>query len=246
MSLLKEAESSLSALKLASTYICNQETDLATAESAIQYIEKKLEDHDGPVATALLKSLQERYHRRKNGTVVSALKLLENPNSLKEASSYQLPSRATTTRTLKELHCRLYPDTIEKDEEITFEPSLPAIHSCIPEKKAEFDEFLDFIKKPDTSNSQSDTWSKEVNLFVSGGEKTAALLDIYSFLKTIPPTSVEAERVFSVTELFLTKLKSRLSDVILDKQIFLRYYFLNKQLFPDLICVIDVMSNKLM
>ena len=45
MSLLKEAESSLSALKLASTYICNQGIDLATAESAIQYIEKKLKDH---------------------------------------------------------------------------------------------------------------------------------------------------------------------------------------------------------
>ena len=228
MSLLKEAESSLSALKLASTYICNQETDLATAESAIQYIEKKLEDHDGPVATALLKSLQERYHRRKNGTVVSALKFLENPNSLKEASSYQLPSRATTTRTLKELHCRLYPDNIEKDEEITFESTLSAIPTCAPEKKAAYDEFLDFIKKPEQSNSHSDTWTKEVNLFVSGGEKTAALLDIHSCLKTIPPTSVEAERVFSVTGLFLTKLRSRLSDVTLDKLIFLKYYFLNK------------------
>ena len=228
MSLLKEAVKSLSLLKLASTYICKQETDLETAESAIRYIEKKLEDHDGPVATALLNSLQERYHRRKNGTLVSALKFLENPNPPKDTSSYQLPSRAATTRTLKELHCRLYPNTIEKDEEITFEPSLPAIHSCIPEKKAEFDEFLDFIKKPDTSNSQSDTWSKEVNLFVSGGEKTAALLDIHSCLKTIPPTSVEAERVFSVTGLFLTKLRSRLSDVTLDKLIFLKYYFLNK------------------
>ena len=67
-----------------------------------------------------------------------------------------------------------------------------------------------------------------MNLFVSGGEKTAALLDIHSCLKTIPPTSVEAERVFSVTGLFLTKLRSRLSDVTLDKLIFLKYYFLNK------------------
>ena len=73
-----------------------------------------------------------------------------------------------------------------------------------------------------------DTRYKEVNLFVSGGEKTSALLDIHSCLKTIPPTSVEAERVFSVTGLFLTKLRTRLSDVTLDKLIFLKYYFLNK------------------
>ena len=86
---------------------------------------------------------------------------------------------------------------------------------------------MNFIKKPDKSNSQTDTWTKEVNLFASGGEKTTALSDIDSCLKTIPPTSVEAERVFSVTGLFLTKLRSRLSDVKLDKQIFLKYYFLN-------------------
>ena len=85
----RHAENSLSALKLASTYICNQETDLETAESAIRYIEKKLEDHDGPVATALLNSLQKRFHRRKNRTVVSALKFLENPNPPKDASSHQ-------------------------------------------------------------------------------------------------------------------------------------------------------------
>ena len=58
--------------------------------------------------------------------------------------------------------------------------------------------------------------------------KLSTLLDIHSCLKTIPPTSVEAERVFSVTGLFLTKLRSRLSDVTLDKLIFLKYYFLNK------------------
>ena len=160
--------------------------------------------------------------------MVSALKFLENPNSPKEARSYQLPSRATTTRTLKELHCRLYPDNIEKDEEITFDSSLSAIPTCDPEKKAAYDEFLDFIKKPEQSNSHSDTWTKEVNLFVSGGEKTAALLDIHSCLKTIPTTSVDSESVFSVTGLFLTKLRSRLSDVTLDKLIFLKYYFLNK------------------
>ena len=132
MSLLKVATNSLSLLKLASTYTFKQETDLASAEASIQYIKKKLEDHDGPVATALLNSLQERYHRRKNRTVVSALKFLENPNPPNDASSYQLPSKATITRNLKELHCRLYPENIEKDGEIKVESSLPDIHISAP------------------------------------------------------------------------------------------------------------------
>ena len=95
--------------------------------------------------------------------------------------------------------------------------------TVLQRRKAAYDEFLDFIKKPEQSNSHSDTWTKEVNLFVSGGERTAPLLDIHFCLKTIPPTSVEAEKVFFVTGLFLTILRSTL-----DKLIFLKYYFLNK------------------
>ena len=85
--------------------------------------------------------------------MVSALKFLENPNPPKDAGSYQLPSKATITRNLKELHCRLYPKNIKKDGEIKVESSLPDIHTCAPEKKAAYDEYLDFIKKPDNSNS---------------------------------------------------------------------------------------------
>ena len=38
----------------------------------------------------------------------------------------------------------------------------------------------------------------------------------------VPPTSVEAERVFSAGGLFLTKLRSNMSDSILNKLIFLK------------------------
>ena len=89
--------------------------------------------------------------------MVSAIKFLENPNPPKDASSYQLPSKATITRNLKELHCQLYPENIEKDGEIKVESTLP--DTCALEKKAAYDEFLDFIKKPDICNYQSDTWT---------------------------------------------------------------------------------------
>ena len=44
-------------------------------------------------------------------------------------------------------------------------------------------------------------------------------------LQAVPPTSVEVECVFSAGELFLTKLHSNMSDMSLDKLIFLKLFF---------------------
>ena len=48
---------------------------------------------------------------------------------------------------------------------------------------------------------------------------------LHDALQTVPPTSVEAERVFSAGGLFLTKLRSSMSDNTLDKLIFLKLFF---------------------
>ena len=41
---------------------------------------------------------------------------------------------------------------------------------------------------------------------------------------TIPPTSVEAERVFSAAGLYFTKLRTRMSDRTIDRLIFLKFF----------------------
>ena len=43
-------------------------------------------------------------------------------------------------------------------------------------------------------------------------------------LLTIPPTTVEAERVFSAAGLFFTKLRTSLSDRSIDRLMFLRFF----------------------
>lgn len=66
-----------------------------------------------------------------------------------------------------------------------------------------------------------------MQLLISGGEKTSALTSVFNALMGVPPTSVEAERVFSVTGLFLTELRSRMNPETLDVLVFLKYYLLN-------------------
>ena len=54
---------------------------------------------------------------------------------------------------------------------------------------------------------------------------------LHKALQTVPPTSVEAECVFSAGGLFLTKLCSSMSDKTVDKLIFLKLLFaLKKQI----------------
>ena len=56
-----------------------------------------------------------------------------------------------------------------------------------------------------------------MHLFAAGGEKTAAISQL--------STSVETDQVFSAGGLFLTKLRTKLSDMSLDKLMFLRFFF---------------------
>ena len=79
-------------------------------------------------------------------------------------------------------------------------------------------------------NQETDSWTKEIALFMTtGGEKkTTAISELANCILNIPPTSVEAERSFSASGLFLTKLRCRLADKSLDMLIFLKYYFANK------------------
>ena len=80
-------------------------------------------------------------------------------------------------------------------------------------------------------DNQIDTFTKEVNLFCAGRlQKTQTINELHQALLTIPPNSVEAERVFSASGLFLTKLRSKLSDHSIDMLVFLKFYLARLQL----------------
>ena len=67
----------------------------------------------------------------------------------------------------------------------------------------------------------------EMSIFQSTGVRGRCLELVYSYLMSIPPTSVEAERAFSAAGLQCTKIRSRLNDDTLDTLCFLRTYYRN-------------------
>jgi len=74
-------------------------------------------------------------------------------------------------------------------------------------------------KKPDASIKA------EMAVFTSGGRRGRCLEQVYQFLLSVPPTSVEAEHAFSAAGVLCTKLRSRLDDRSLDTLCFLRSYY---------------------
>ena len=99
-------------------------------------------------------------------------------------------------------------------------------------KKTKLKELKDFLEMTTPTPSLSlSTLSevlhqvkREMAIFESTGERPACLQKIFRAIKTLPPTSVEAERAFSCAGLFITKIRSQLSDRSIDTLCFLRYF----------------------
>ena len=66
---------------------------------------------------------------------------------------------------------------------------------------------------------------QEMKVYEATGKRTPNLELLYQALKSIPPNSVEAERAFSATGLFVSKLRTRLTDRSIDHMCFLKSFF---------------------
>lgn len=65
---------------------------------------------------------------------------------------------------------------------------------------------------------------KEMGLFENGGHRGKNLEILYSYLLTIPPTSIEPERAFSFSGYLLNPYRTRMNDETFDSLCFLRAY----------------------
>jgi hypothetical protein len=66
---------------------------------------------------------------------------------------------------------------------------------------------------------------QEFSAFEMSKKRSESLERLYLALSSIPATSVESERAFSAVGLFVTKLRSNLSDRSIDSLLTLRSHF---------------------
>ena len=81
-------------------------------------------------------------------------------------------------------------------------------------------------KKKGLSLNKKVNGKNELQLYESTGNINGNLKKILDALMTIQPTSIESERVFSMSANFCTKKRSSLNDNSIDCLCFLKSYFL--------------------
>ena len=91
---------------------------------------------------------------------------------------------------LKTEYSRLYPAIAEEEPEEEASPTSTS-------STAAFQEFMTAEKRAAPTPS-SDLWSTRVELFTKTEERHPCLELLHSALFTVPPTSVEAGRIFSI------------------------------------------------
>ena len=127
-----------------------------------------------------------------------------------------------TKSSLKTEYSRLYPAIAEEEPE---KEASSTSTSSTSSPTAAFQEFMTAEKRAAPTPSL-DLWSKRVKLFTTTEERPPCLELLHSALSTVPPTSVEAERIFSICGQFYTLIRSSLFAETIDMLVFTKYFLL--------------------
>jgi hypothetical protein len=97
--------------------------------------------------------------------------------------------------------------------------------------KEQFNNFIaEAEKEPRIKQTNFENLKKEFELFRCNEKRTENLDKLNKSLLTIKPSSTDAERTFFIASKFCTKIRSRLSDKSLNALVFLKYYYIRKNL----------------
>ena len=124
-----------------------------------------------------------------------------------------MPSKKVIQKKAKELLHRLFSNQRDQDDicQVVNHQNTKKVQEKISDKLETFIQESSCVISKKLLNISSYI-DKEFNIFAAREFRTPNLKLFYKIRLTIAPTSVEAERAFSAARLFITKLRSRLSD----------------------------------
>ena len=223
----------LEPVKLAAEALCRKNATLLTANGIFKFLINKLNQKKSSLCIRMKDAFLKRFTERRQSNLVSMYKYLSNPDCLHEIEEhviFNIPSKTVLQKTAKLLLSRLFPT---KDIQILDQVERGKGRKEAEEQLSLQDELEEAIehsakKQRHNSNDEFKAISKEMMVFKATKKRTGNLELLFNALETIPPTSVESERVFSAAGPFDTKIRFRMSDDLLDTLCFLKAHFLLK------------------
>lgn len=229
--LLQNISDVLETIECDANELSSNNMDLGKADKVLEFMFHKLQQNESNFSRQMFHALSVRIKERRNSKLSGLLRLLSGEDL--EDSTLDYPSRSELISYARDMYMKLF------FEAKAFESTSTSIVEDIEEpkcKKSRAEELKEFLSPKtksglslSTSNDVLNQLRREFSSLQSTGERPLLLEKIFKALKGIPPTSAEAERVFSAAGLFVTKLRSRLSDRSIDDLCFLRRFFLNKK-----------------
>uniref|UniRef100_A0A8D8YA29 BED-type domain-containing protein n=1 Tax=Cacopsylla melanoneura TaxID=428564 RepID=A0A8D8YA29_9HEMI len=244
---LKEIIGILAPIKLTVEALCRRDANLCTADAALKFLLHQLSQNKTNLSEKMMSCLIIRLKQRRSSTLSGVLNYLQNPGLIESCEDFEglfsTPSSSGIKNEMKLLIQRLVVETKYNSPERTGEMEVAnvddpeivivsegrSLESNTPSLQIMLERaILDSQKPREPEVRQSDllsTLRKECSLYESCGTRGYYLTKVYNFLRSVPPTSVEAERAFSAAGYIQNKLRSRLGDETLDCLLFLRSHF---------------------
>ena len=248
---LNELKCALEPIKLAVEALCRKDATLLTAEGVFQFLFVELEKRKSSLAEDLLCAVKNPVQQRRQHEVVNLLRYLQNPNSSIYNEHYpdEIPSCSNSeegfVKTATTLFCRLFWGSDSNKAKSQDENEVIELASNNQKDESLFKRLQTHIEHSTNSTptqqlktivndrprvSQLQTVIKqEIKLLEATEKRPGKLEQLFKALLSIPPTSVEAERVFSAAGLFTTKLRSQLSDKSVNALCFLRSHYIKNK-----------------
>lgn len=187
---------------------------LRTADITLNFMTTKLRAQQNDIGRTLLDNLAKYINRWLDPSLVDLQKALYQPE-------YSLSKKALEfgVNLLKRLFSHI--DISSEQETVMKTQDEPDL--TLEEELRQLLEADKTLEKQGPENFSK--LKQEFSLFKSTGNRTQNLDSLLNAINTIKPTSIEAERTFSVSNNFCTRIRSSLSDKSISYLVFLKFYF---------------------
>ena len=228
---IKEMCEALSPFKAAVDALASEDADLLLSEKVIAFVLKKLGELQSSISKNLIVTFSARVNERRNDELMHLFEYLKKSSYIDQPEDHlghkiRRPKiTAMATRLLQRLFATNESDEVDSSEEHEVITSDTDQETQTQMTSAQELRFFVADDKNKYNNVSFQVVKKEMRLYEVTNTRPNNLEKLYAALKTIKPTTVEAERAFSALGYFVNKIRNRLNDNTIDALLFLRHYY---------------------
>lgn len=212
----------LTPVKDAVEALSRRDSNLLIADAIMNTLFDQLLLIKSSFSQALTESIKEKISQRRDDKMLALISYLKNPDNFNANSK---TSKSSLKLYAEPIYKRLFDQSISQISSSDDDISETQVDDCFKMKlKTAIDNAKANPKKP--KSYQANLLKKEFDLYEASNIRTKNLDDLYNALLTIKPTSVDSERVFSVAGNFVTKIRNRMSNELLNALVVLKTNFL--------------------